>query len=235
MTQIWTSCGGRQDPNQIGYQIACAHDYLGWKNFTHGRISYKYVEIQENHILAQSSRGRRLKSSPRWASGLVDMIIRITHRQWLFRNEFLHYQHHYGAESQREYSQIMARINHLHQHTDPDDLLPEDRYLLEQDVGTVAQWNARKRQICLWAAEFETSLAARRARRTKLKRRRERLGAATRSRQGRRKTKRRAERDSRQRNLLQSSRHRFSAASSIGTNEEGSQRHKRRKKRNERT
>ena len=233
MTQIWTSCGGRQDPNQIGYQIACAHDYLGWKNFTHGRISYKYVEIQENHILAQSSRGRRLKSSPRWASGLVDMIIRITHRQWLFRNEFLHYQHHYGAESQREYSQIMARINHLHQHTDPDDLLPEDRYLLEQDVGTVAQWNARKRQI--WAAEFETSLAARRARRTKLKRRRERLGAATRSRQGRRKTKRRAERDSRQRNLLQSSRHRFSAASSIGTNEEGSQRHKRRKKRNERT
>ena len=51
---------------------------------------------------------------------------------------------------------MMTRINHLHEHTDPDDLLPEDQYLLDEDTDNIATWNANRRHI--WTAELETSL-----------------------------------------------------------------------------
>ncbi|EJK68901.1 hypothetical protein THAOC_09891 [Thalassiosira oceanica] len=135
MTQIWLSCGGRRDVNQTGFQLATAHDLLGWKNFVDGRIHKKFVEIQEEYIVSRpSNQQRSRKSSAKWASGLVDMIIRITHRQWLYRNEKLHYKQQFGAESPREYQQIMARITHLHNHTDPEDLLPADQCLLDTNL-----------------------------------------------------------------------------------------------------
>ena len=38
MVDIWLSCGGRSDDTQLGYQLALAHDTLGWTNFVAGRI-----------------------------------------------------------------------------------------------------------------------------------------------------------------------------------------------------
>ncbi|EJK63510.1 hypothetical protein THAOC_15825 [Thalassiosira oceanica] len=151
MLQIWISCGGRRDANQTGFQLAVAHDLLGWKNFVDG--------CQEEFIVSRpSNQQRSRKSSAKWASGFVDMIIQITHRQWLNRNEKLHYTQHFGVESPREDQRIMARIKHLHYHTDPDDLLPADQYLLAENLDTVASWTVTRRQI--WTAEFEASLAA---------------------------------------------------------------------------
>ncbi|EJK51627.1 hypothetical protein THAOC_29184 [Thalassiosira oceanica] len=233
MTQIWLSCGGRQDVNQTGFQLATAHDLLGWKNFVDGRIHKKFVEIQEEFIVSRpSNQQRSRKSSAKWASGLVDMIIRIT--QWLYRNELLHYKQHFGAESPREYQQIMARITHLHNHTDPDDLLPADQYLpadqhlLDTNLNTVASWTATRRQI--WTAEFEASLAARRSRTLKRKRRHDRLGLVPLNHNGRRKKRRTKEKKSSRDKPDDTSRTKDTASSLIGTTAEGSQRHKRRKK-----
>ena len=131
MVEVWTSAGGRRDDAQLGYQIAVAHDKLGWTNFVEGRISKKYVEVQTDHILSNTNSRRRRKLSAKWASGFVDGIIRITHRQWLYRNEYIHYTHQYGSESPLERRRSLARITHLHEHTDPDDLLPKDHYLLD--------------------------------------------------------------------------------------------------------
>ena len=155
------------------------------------------------------------------------MIIRITHRQWLYRNEFIHYTKYYGAESSREYERIMSRINHLHEHTDPDDLFPEDQHLLDEDIDNIATWSANQRHI--WTAELETSLAARRARVTKRKRNQLRLGVIVTK---EKRTKRRRQ-ENRTRDLpLQSSRRRNR---SLSLTAEGSQRRKRRKKRKEGT
>ena len=230
MLQIWTSAGGRRDETQLGYQLAVAHDELGWTNFVEGRISKKYVEMQTDHILSNTNSRRRRKSSAKWASGLVDRIIRITHKQWLYRNEHIHYTRQFNSESPREYNQIMARITHLHENTDPDDLLPKDRYLLDQNIDDVAQWNEPQRHN--FAAELEASLAERQARLEKRHRRRERLGVEVRPRQSKQKKKRKTKRDK-----VKDSHDRLTvprqisvAASFAGTTSEGSQRHKRKKK-----
>ena len=62
----------------------------------------------------------------------------------------------------------MARIQHLHEHTDPDDLLPADQYLLDDNIDAIATWTVTQRHI--WTAEFEALLGARQARNKKRKR-----------------------------------------------------------------
>ena len=233
MVEVWTSAGGRRDDAQLGYQIAVAHDKLGWTNFVEGRISKKYVEVQTDHILSNTNSRRRRKSSAKWASGFVDGLIRITHRQWLYRNEYIHYTHQYGSESPLERRRSLARITHLHEHTDPDDLLPKDHYLLDQNLDDVALWNSRQRNI--FEAEVRASLAERRARSERTRRRRTRLGVDVRPRQRKRRTKRRTGKDKDGDNRTTGSRKRSLASSFAGTTSEGSQRHKRRKKKTART
>ena len=156
------------------------------------------------------------------------MIIRITHRQWLYRNEKLHYKQHFGAESPREYQRIMARITHLHSHTDPDDLLPADQYLLDTNLNAVASWTATRRHI--WTAEFEASLAARRSRTLKRKRPHDWLGPVPLTHNRRRKKRKTKEKKSGRDKSDDTSRPKDTASSLRGTTAEGSQRHKRRKK-----
>ncbi|EJK72285.1 hypothetical protein THAOC_06194 [Thalassiosira oceanica] len=121
----------------------------------------------------------------------------------------------------------MARITHLHNHTDPDDLLPADQHLLDTDLNTVASWTATRRQI--WTAEFEASLAARRSRPLKRKRRHDRLGLVPLNHKGRRKKRRTKEKKSSRDKPDDTSRTKDTASSLIGTKAEGSQRHKREK------
>ena len=62
--------------------------------------------------------------------GLIENIFRIVHNQWTWRNEKLHFCRHPGAETAFEYEQTMERILNQLEMTDPEDLLPEDQYLL---------------------------------------------------------------------------------------------------------
>ena len=59
--------------------------------------------------------------------------------------------------------------------TDPGDLLPEDRPLLEEDFDELAASTAADREF--WVASMETAIAA--AGHVRLKRRRDRLEAAS--------------------------------------------------------
>ncbi|EJK44889.1 hypothetical protein THAOC_36536 [Thalassiosira oceanica] len=123
----------------------------------------------------------------------------------------------------------MARITHLrHNHTDPDDLLPADKYLIETNLNTVASWSATRRQI--WTADFEASLAARRSRTLQRKRRYERLGLEQLDHTERRKKRRKRGKQSGRDKPENTSRPKDLAPSLVGTISEGSQRHKRRKK-----
>ncbi|EJK64586.1 hypothetical protein THAOC_14668, partial [Thalassiosira oceanica] len=164
MTQIWLSCGGRQDVNQTGFQLATAHDLLGWKNFVDGRIHKKFVEIQEEYIVSRPSNQQRIwKSSAKWAAGLVDMIIRISTDN--------------GSIGTKNYTSNNGRNPHL-----------TNTSKLKISTLWPHGWNATRRQI--WTAEFEASLAARRAHTLKRKRRHDRLGLVSLNHDGRRKKRR---------------------------------------------
>ena len=128
------------------------HDRLGWRNFTEGRFLSLYVEIQRRHLRKISS----YRSSDSWATGLMDHLIRICHRQWLMRNEKVHFKRGDGRTiAQHEATSL--RIRDL-MWTDPDDLLEGDRGLLDEDFEALGSAHAADREC--WVASVEAAVAA---------------------------------------------------------------------------
>ena len=131
------------------HRLALEHDDLGWINFIEGRISKQFGEIQLKYYASKSS-GLFRKSARKWSAGLIERLIGLIHSQWLYRNSKIHYSSHFGGETVREYEDIMRSISQLVAGTDPDDLLPEDRQLMEVDFNQLAQANSSVRRT--WAS-----------------------------------------------------------------------------------
>ena len=145
------------DLRGIGWKLAQEHDQLGWQNFAEGRISKLYIDIQNRWYKRETTKKCR-KTVETWATGFIENLIRITHNQWTWRNEKLHFRQHPGAETVFEYETTMQRILDDLEMMSPEDLLPEDQYLLGVDPEDLAASSKVKRQV--WQAELETAVAA---------------------------------------------------------------------------
>ena len=77
-------------------------------------------------------------------------------RTW--RNKKLHYRRHPGAETPFEYEQIMNNILEKMEMTNPEDLLPEDQFILGVDPEEIMKASPDARQA--WLANFETAEVA---------------------------------------------------------------------------
>jgi hypothetical protein len=73
--------------NHTYHALAIAHDRLGWRSFLEGRILTIMVQEMHYHLAATPS----LIGAADWAKGLVNHLIRITHRQWKYRNDVNNY------------------------------------------------------------------------------------------------------------------------------------------------
>jgi len=127
-------------------------DLLGWQNFIEGRILTYMVQLQREYLVNRET----WRTAETWARGLIEQLLRITHRQWLLRNALLHYKLPDGRTLvQRE--RLVERIMEL-MWTDPDDLLPEDRALLDEDFEKLGAADANDQAY--WVAEIESALKA---------------------------------------------------------------------------
>ena len=140
------SCtSGRESDRSRYYRLATHVDRLGWRNFTEGRIPCQFERIQCKHYHRIKSR----KSSRKWAAELVDQIFKLTHLQWTYRNNFLKHRANDSAETVEEYESRMRRIEEFLEHTDPEDLLEEDRFLVEEyNLEELAAATSTKRIVC---------------------------------------------------------------------------------------
>jgi hypothetical protein len=103
------------------------HDKLGWKKFLEERFFSYYVQLEREYISTCDT----YQTAKTWVLGFMEHLIRITHRQWLHRNAKVHFKQSDGRKiSQHE--QIMEKIEDL-LWTDPDDLLDDDKALLDKD------------------------------------------------------------------------------------------------------
>ena len=128
------------------------HDLLGWQNFVEGRILSYLVQLQREHLAARDT----WRTAETWARGLIEQLLRLTHRQWLLRNALLHYKLPDGRTlAQRE--RLVERIMEL-MWTDPDELLPEDHALLDEDFEKLGEADANDQAY--WVAEMESALQA---------------------------------------------------------------------------
>ena len=137
----------------VNYKIFVKyHDILGWQNFIEGRFLSYMVHIQREHLQDLET----WRTAETWSRGLIEQLLRITHRYWLLRNALIHYQLPGGR--------TVAQREHIVQHifelvlTDPDSLLPEDRTLLDENFDKLGAADASDQAY--WIAEMESALQA---------------------------------------------------------------------------
>ena len=128
------------------------HDKLGWTNFLEGRVFSYFVQLQREYISTCDT----YQTAETWALGFMEHLIRITHRQWLHRNAKVHFKRSDGRTiSQHE--QIMEKIKDL-LWTDPEELLDDDKALLDEDFEQLGLATATNREF--WVASMEAAISA---------------------------------------------------------------------------
>jgi len=107
--------------------LAEYHDKLGWQNFVEGRLLSYYIDIQRSYLATQKT----YLTAEGWGKGIIEQLLRITHKQWLLRNSLLHYKCADGR-TMAEKRSIARRVKDL-LWIDPEDLHEDDRPLLFED------------------------------------------------------------------------------------------------------
>ena len=128
------------------------HDKLGWTNFIEGRVLTLFVQHQRDYLRDRD----RYMTAETWVVGLMEHLIKIVHRQWLYRNATVHYTGKDGRTI-KKHDQIMKRISDL-LWTDPDDLLDDNAALLNEDFEGLGKSSATNKE--LWVASMEAALLA---------------------------------------------------------------------------
>ena len=108
-------------------QFAIETDLLGWRNFTEAKITNTLFLIQEDWLKTIGSR----LSINYWTKQFLIKILNITRRQWMCRNSKIHINHVEGL-TLATHENIMNHTKSLIA-TDPFDLLPQHRSLLQID------------------------------------------------------------------------------------------------------
>jgi hypothetical protein len=138
--------------NHKYHALAIAHDRLGWRSFLEGRISTILVQEMHYHLASTPS----LIGAADWAKGLVNHLIRITHRQWKYRNDVNNYT--VEGRTPAQHKEILAEMERL-MSVDPRTLLPKYRHLYEdEDFEELGSGSATNRVY--WIASAKSAIAA---------------------------------------------------------------------------
>lgn len=106
-------------------------DKIGWRRFMEGMFVRDFREIQRRFYKAWGI----LRSSDQWAQDLCIKLLECTHAQWLYRNIIVH-DRWSGTEVNLRKESLLQEIEA--QLEMEEDLLEEDQYLLEINLGDIA-------------------------------------------------------------------------------------------------
>ena len=96
-----------------------------------------------------------IRASARWARRLVEALVLVTHKQWLVRNARVHFLVEGLTEVGHEL--LFAKVREMME-TDPADLLPRHRHLLNVNFAELGEGRAVDRQN--WSAAMDSALKA---------------------------------------------------------------------------
>lgn len=111
-------------------EFAHAQDQIGWRRFMEGMVASHAALIQRSYWRCYGWRG----SADKWTQSLMTKLMECTHGQWLYRNVMVHDRWSGTANALRK-EQLLAEIEE--QLENGDDLLPEDQYLMEVNLGDI--------------------------------------------------------------------------------------------------
>ena len=126
-------------------ELGISQDNIGWHNFTEGKLSLHFNNIQHIHYTSTDSK----RNSISWVSGLIKRLLLIIHDQWVYRNDIVHKRDKDGlkrSEASALRVNIRAQLSFGNQNLDP-----EDHFLVEYDYDLITSWPATKRKEWLTA------------------------------------------------------------------------------------
>ena len=132
--------------------LARSQDRLGWDSFVEGRISKVFLEVMKPVLLEAGT----YLSVERWSREFIELLLQLTHKQWIFRNSRKHFTRLDGM-TEAEHLQTLSELK-MHMYTDPDDLLPRHRHLLEVDFEKLSEGSSIPRLH--WLASIESAKSA---------------------------------------------------------------------------
>jgi hypothetical protein len=113
--------------------IAMAQDHIGWINFTEGKISKRWRQLQTAHYQSAHSR----HTADQWAAGLVTSLLSMVHSQWTDRCNILHARDAQGLRLQE--AQALATAIDFQFQSGLDGLRPRDHHLISRGKDCVLQ------------------------------------------------------------------------------------------------
>lgn len=102
--------------------IARDVDALGWDCLLEGRVPASLIDLQSFYLRKHKSWWK----IQTWASQLIQHLLNITHRQWLYRNARIHLRKLEGMTNS-EHEDIFELVKDM-MLIDPSDLLPRHRH-----------------------------------------------------------------------------------------------------------
>ena len=132
--------------------VAADIDRLGWDCMLEGRIPHSLVGLQQGYLI----RNKSFWKIRTWSSHLIQHLLNITHRQWLYRNAKIHIRKLDGMTASEHHTVIELVKDMLL--VDPTDLLPRHRILLERDYVALGEGSSVDRK--LWLEQMNSALLA---------------------------------------------------------------------------
>ena len=132
--------------------LAEVTDKLRWDCFLEGRIASQWIEV----VTPQLKSSNLYLTPTKWGQQFIEQLLSITHKQWIFRNSKVHLRKLDGL-TEDEHKDIFQRMEDL-MFTNPDDLLPAHKHLLEEDFEGLGEGSAITRQY--WIADMESAISA---------------------------------------------------------------------------
>ena len=132
--------------------IAEEMDTIGWYNFMEGKTPLAMRRHQEAYYTSQDSR----RTAERWATGLVEKLVKHTHTQWTTRNHIVHERAADGL-SKRESAGLKSIIE-LQFDMGTAGLGSEDHYLLRGGMADI--WSRRGPEKMAWLRTVEVAREA---------------------------------------------------------------------------
>ena len=84
-------------------------------------------------------------TAKRWARNLITKLFRITHKRWLLRNARVHIKRK-GDMNEEDHSKQLAKMKKL-VWTNPEDILPGNAQLLNEDFNTLGRASSLDQQL----------------------------------------------------------------------------------------
>lgn len=124
--------------------FARAQDCIGWRRFMEGMVARQATAIQRNFLRFAGLRG----GAGKWTRTLMIKLMECTHGQWLYRNVIVH-DRWCGTVNALRKELLLEEIEE--QFDREEDLLPEDQYLMEINLGDINTSSGDKHEYWLLA------------------------------------------------------------------------------------